>query len=153
MNIILVPVDDVDADPVVLQTPNNPRIEPEFLIGRAPDCNVRVAGDLVSRHHCGLVVDPQDGAVRVRDRRSRNGTFVNGQRVLGDCPLQDGDQLAVANVPFEIRFPPADSLWERAAARSLAARNGPRRQFAGSPSGSEEPKSSGCEIPSRLYSS
>jgi hypothetical protein len=34
----------------------------------------------------------------VEDKGSRNGTYVNGQRVTGRAPLRSGDRLVIANV-------------------------------------------------------
>jgi pSer/pThr/pTyr-binding forkhead associated (FHA) protein len=41
---------------------------PEFLIGRAADCDPRLRNPWISRHHCLLTI--QDGQVFVRDLRS-----------------------------------------------------------------------------------
>lgn len=92
-----------------------------WVIGRAPDCSLRVEGteviySLVSRHHCQLDVDPP--VVRVRDLGSRNGTFVNGERIgqrgrgepvidagQASSPvreLADGDELGLWPVVFKV---------------------------------------------------
>ena len=55
---------------------------PKFLIGRGEDCQLRPNSDLVSRHHCVLLVG--SGGAVIRDLNSRNGTFVNDQKVAGD---------------------------------------------------------------------
>ncbi len=53
------------------------------IIGRAEDCDIRLPMDWahadVSRHHCALDIDPP--AVGVRDLGSRNGTYVNGEKI------------------------------------------------------------------------
>ena len=50
------------------------------VIGRAPDCAIRICGAerdrCISRHHCQLYFDPP--LVRVQDLGSSNGTFING---------------------------------------------------------------------------
>jgi eukaryotic-like serine/threonine-protein kinase len=55
------------------------------LIGRAPDCQVRLWGTerdkLVSRHHCQVHFDPESLTLGVHDFGSRNGTYLNGQKV------------------------------------------------------------------------
>jgi len=66
---------------------------PRFTIGRAEDCDLRPNCPLVSRHHCELVV--QGSMVSIRDVHSKNGTYVNGQRVDGQRELHSGDQLGV----------------------------------------------------------
>jgi pSer/pThr/pTyr-binding forkhead associated (FHA) protein len=55
------------------------RLTRKLLIGRAEDCDLRLEGDFVSRHHCILLLD--EYTLRLRDLGSKNGTFVNGRRV------------------------------------------------------------------------
>lgn len=48
-------------------------------IGRVSDCLVIIDNPYVSRVHCEIIV--YDDRVTLRDLSSRNGTFVNGQRL------------------------------------------------------------------------
>ncbi len=48
-------------------------------LGRDADNDVVVDGEGVSRHHCLLLVGP--GGVEVVDQKSKNGTFVDGERI------------------------------------------------------------------------
>jgi pSer/pThr/pTyr-binding forkhead associated (FHA) protein len=41
--------------------------------------------------------------LRVRDLGSRNGTYVNGQKIKGDVVLRDGDKLFVGDLALEIK--------------------------------------------------
>jgi pSer/pThr/pTyr-binding forkhead associated (FHA) protein len=75
---------------------------PKFFIGRAEDCNLRPHSDLVSRHHCVIMVE--DGFVAARDFNSKNGTFVNGQKVAGETELKSGDHLKVGQIEFEVQI-------------------------------------------------
>ncbi len=50
------------------------------LVGRSHAANFRLAREQVSREHLLLRVD-DDGNLFVRDLGSRNGTFVNGERL------------------------------------------------------------------------
>ena len=54
--------------------------------GRALDCFIQFGGtqrdQLISRYHCQLDFAPP--AAHIRDLGSRNGTFINGQRVALD---------------------------------------------------------------------
>lgn len=65
----------------------------EHDIGRLPECWLTVDDDLASRQHARFhVAGPT--AVLV-DLGSRNGTFVNGKRIVGRCTLHDGDKVRV----------------------------------------------------------
>jgi pSer/pThr/pTyr-binding forkhead associated (FHA) protein/S1-C subfamily serine protease len=64
-------------------------------IGRGQECELRPVGPgdtAVSRVHAEIVLKP-NGEVVVRDTKSRNGTIVNGQRLVGEHLLALGDQL------------------------------------------------------------
>ena len=52
---------------------------PVVTVGRSVDNDIRVAGSMVSRHHCRIEVAP--GGAWVHDLGSANGTLVNGERV------------------------------------------------------------------------
>ncbi|MGO8751138.1 MAG: FHA domain-containing protein [Thermoguttaceae bacterium] len=73
---------------------------PRFFIGRAEDCHLRPRSDLISRHHCAILVD--EDFVAVRDFGSKNGTYVNNQRVTGETELKAGDRLRVGAIDFEV---------------------------------------------------
>lgn len=75
---------------------------PKFFIGRAPDCHLRPGSNLISRHHCAILV--KEGLVSVRDFGSTNGTAVNGERIRGERELSDGDCLAIGPLEFEVRL-------------------------------------------------
>ncbi len=74
----------------------------KFLIGRASDCHLRPHSDLVSRHHCVLLVE--EGFCAVRDFGSRNGTLLNDEPVAGQRELHNGDRLKVGNLEFEVEL-------------------------------------------------
>ena len=68
---------------------------PKFYIGRSEDCQLRPRSDLISRHHCAFIVEGE--YFGIRDFGSKNGTYCNGQRVIGECELKDGDKLTTLN--------------------------------------------------------
>jgi predicted component of type VI protein secretion system len=75
---------------------------PKFLIGRAEDCQLRPQSDLVSRHHCTIVL--AEGEVSIKDLGSRNGTFVNDERVEAERVLKSGDKLKVGPLEFDVQL-------------------------------------------------
>jgi pSer/pThr/pTyr-binding forkhead associated (FHA) protein len=79
-----------------------PVVGPKFFIGRADDCQLRPSSDLVSRHHCAILIE--DGFVAVRDLGSRNGTYVNGEPIRAEHELKGGDRLKVGPLEFEVRL-------------------------------------------------
>ncbi|MBR5243058.1 MAG: FHA domain-containing protein, partial [Thermoguttaceae bacterium] len=73
---------------------------PQFMIGRADDCHLKPRSELISRYHCAILTD--DGYVAVRDLGSKNGVYVNGQRVSIEQELKNGDQLVIGPLEFEV---------------------------------------------------
>lgn len=70
------------------------RREPVTL-GRAADCDIVLPERQISRYHVRIEWDV-DGYV-LRDLGSKNGTFVNGERVRGQLyRLRDGDEISLA---------------------------------------------------------
>lgn len=79
-----------------------PLPETIFLIGRDRQCHLRPHCQLVSKLHCAIAA--WAGKVRVRDLKSRNGTFLNGQPIQGEVVVNDGDQLQVGTLVFAFRI-------------------------------------------------
>lgn len=67
----------------------------EVSVGRAPSCDIVLADDLASRHHATLFSDA--GGVSVRDNHSRNGTMLNGERLLGSKELYHLDEIVIGS--------------------------------------------------------
>jgi pSer/pThr/pTyr-binding forkhead associated (FHA) protein len=72
----------------------------KYLVGRAPDCHLRPASNMVSRHHCVFKQDQY--TLRCRDLGSTNGTFVNNERIQGEVFLKDGDIVQVGDVTLQV---------------------------------------------------
>lgn len=73
---------------------------PKFFIGRSEDCHLRPRSDLISRHHCVLILE--GNYLGVRDFGSKNGTLVNGERVVGERELKAGNRLKIGPLEFEV---------------------------------------------------
>ena len=72
----------------------------QFVIGRGEECQLRPRSEAVSRRHC--VVKIETNTVVVQDLGSKNGTYVNGQRIESEMVLKAGDQLQVGPLLFEV---------------------------------------------------
>lgn len=66
----------------------------ETTIGRWPDNDVVIADRWVSRHHARIV--RRGLRYVIEDLGSKNGTLVNGQRLMAPQELEDGDSIQVA---------------------------------------------------------
>jgi len=73
---------------------------PKCIIGREEGCHLRPHSDAISRQHC--VILTTENEVIVRDLKSRNGTFVNDERVTDEAVLLSGDILRVGPLEFEL---------------------------------------------------
>ena len=65
--------------------------KPVFTIGRRSECDLRLTGADISRIHAEITAE--NGAITIRDKQSRFGTFVNGERVNAERTLTHADQL------------------------------------------------------------
>ena len=66
----------------------------EMAIGRSTDCEIHIPVRWISRTHARL--RRQGGQFNLEDAGSKNGVFVNGQRVVKPQPLNDGDVIQLA---------------------------------------------------------
>jgi DNA-binding CsgD family transcriptional regulator len=64
-----------------------------MTIGRAVENDISIADPEASAVHAAL--EPLAGAWTISDLSSRNGTFVNGERVLAERPLHRGDEIRI----------------------------------------------------------
>lgn len=55
-----------------------PRDKAQFTLGSAPDCDISIPGDYLSRVHCKL--ERRGDRLRVHDHDSKNGTYFNNVR-------------------------------------------------------------------------
>ena len=72
------------------------------IVGRALDCDIRIANQEVSRYHCLLY--REGDRTFLHDRGSSNGTFINGLRLATRPePVIVGDNVMLGNLSFTFR--------------------------------------------------
>ena len=76
--------------------------EGEHLLGRDPALEVCLDSSSVSRQHARVQI--ADGVAMLEDLGSKNGTFVNGQRITTAVRLGDRDQIGVGEVRLRFRI-------------------------------------------------
>jgi FHA domain len=69
------------------------------VVGRHPQCDIRLDSLRVSRHHCCMTSD--HGEVLVRDLGSTNGIRINGHRVEFGR-LKPNDELSIAHIRYRL---------------------------------------------------
>jgi predicted component of type VI protein secretion system len=69
------------------------------LIGRHPECDVRIDLPKVSRRHCCVALAYD--RVMIRDLGSRNGLRVNGF-LVEEAQLQGGDEVAIGPILYRM---------------------------------------------------
>jgi hypothetical protein len=94
-------VSELEREPALLVWQDGDLIKDQWVIsytpvtiGRAPDCEVQLDVRWVSRQHAFIRME--DKAYVLEDAGSKNGVFVNGQRLTHSYTLEDGDRIQVA---------------------------------------------------------
>ena len=77
------------------------------VIGRAPDATIQLDSPGVSRYHARVVVAGHDATLQ--DVQSKNGTYLNGQRVGESARLSDGDEIRLGSIVMTFKIATATS--------------------------------------------
>src|SRR5215207_2415618 len=117
----------------------------ELIFGRDPSSTVKYApdrDDLVGRQHAKITQDPNDPSqFIVSDLNSRNGTFVNRQRITGTVRVNPGDvvQLGPGGPEFVFEIEPRPAGATRATRVVQAGPTAPATRVPGGPGPSAPP--------------
>jgi DNA-binding NtrC family response regulator len=81
-------------------------LERRLVVGRGATADLMLIDEKVSREHCAF--EPAGEGWTVGDLNSRNGTWVNGERVAAPVRLKAGDQVGVGDsvLVFDPPFEP-----------------------------------------------
>jgi len=78
-------------------------IDKELLIGRDEACDITIPDRQVSRLHAKI--EPIENAeIRLVDLDSKNGTYINGERIKDSHNLIDGDAIKIALIQEMVFF-------------------------------------------------
>lgn len=69
------------------------------VIGRSKECDIIIDDTYVSEYHAQIVKDGKQ--LKVVDLDSKNGTFVNGERIVSEYELKAQDKIRVGNTDVE----------------------------------------------------
>jgi serine phosphatase RsbU (regulator of sigma subunit) len=73
--------------------------EEKTVIGRHPDCTIKLDSNMLSRRHASLN-DLGASGYAIEDLGSGNGTFVNGKKIEGLTPLKHDDRIKLGPILF-----------------------------------------------------
>ena len=77
----------------------------KISIGRAMTNDIVLEDAAASRHHAEFRVDEAAKKVSIVDLDSTNGTFVNHERISGECVLKANDVIRIGQVIFNLVSP------------------------------------------------
>jgi len=73
-----------------------PLRDKQVTLGRSADNDIPIPDPFSSGHHALIV--PSETGYAVRDNGSKNGTFVNGKKVMALTELKEGDEILIGSV-------------------------------------------------------
>jgi len=76
------------------------QVSGSVTVGREKTATLHVDDKTLSREHTKFYIE--NGKLFVRDLESRNGTFLNGQRIQNTQPLKPGDRVKVGLATFTV---------------------------------------------------
>ncbi len=66
------------------------------VVGRSPENDVVIQDGYVSRRHCAILIHANN-RVELFDIASKNGTYLNGNKLHGSTPLKPGDEIRMCD--------------------------------------------------------
>jgi pSer/pThr/pTyr-binding forkhead associated (FHA) protein len=117
----LIPIDKGSSPPIPLH-------RPVLLIGRHPECDIRLDLPKISRRHCCLALAYD--RVLIRDLGSHNGLRVNG-RLVEEARLNAGDEVAIGPIIYRLEVETAKPASPISAATRPAPGSSPEKHATG----------------------
>jgi adenylate cyclase len=85
-------------------------------LGRAVTNDILLEDAAASRHHAEIWADETQERFSIVDLDSTNGTFVNHERISGECPLKANDMIRIGQIIIEIAWPGDEQAIKQGAA-------------------------------------
>ena len=100
-----------------------PLIRDEITIGRKEGNTIRLTERNVSRRHAKLL--KQNGSVFIEDLTSYNGIKVNGDRIAGRAPVNEGDRIQIGDYQLALKLDKTQNAGQAAAAAATTSPGAP----------------------------
>jgi len=101
--------DEGRSDVPYLRTESGQRLElmPNrvYVLGRGDLCDLRVDDEACSRRHAKVSVAGDPRIVHVADLGSKNGTFVNEERLTEPRQVETGDRIQIGTTVYVVGLP------------------------------------------------
>jgi hypothetical protein len=75
-----------------------------YVMGRGRDCDIVVEDLACSRRHALLTLDNGANCAFVEDLNSRNGTYLNGERLVAKAPLKQGSRIRIGATVYLVHL-------------------------------------------------
>jgi pSer/pThr/pTyr-binding forkhead associated (FHA) protein len=111
------------------------------VIGRRHSCDLCIPLMSVSRKHCQLNYD--DGVLKIRDLGSRNGTYLNGKRIIDEAVVQAGNSIGIGPLTFVLQI---DGQPQTIAEPGSAVRSSPSQEDAATEDIADEQLDTSAEL-------
>ncbi len=111
----------------------------KFVVGRGHEVDLQLQDESVSRRHALFRIDATEGAV-IEDLGSQNGTFVNGQPILGCVRLAVGDRIRLGSCDIELARVFGPSAFEAERVTAPMSRERDSREPPNDPLGALSPR-------------
>ncbi len=83
------------------------KIKDKIIIGRTKECDIQLPQLTITREHAEIT-QTGDDEYSIKDLGSKNGTFVNGERIEGSTSITPSDDINIGAFKFRINRPAED---------------------------------------------
>jgi len=103
---------------IVVAGPNEgdyyPLKQTTTVVGRDAKCPIQIVDQMMSRVHLEIRYQDSDQSFCAKDLNSANGVMINGNRLMRETKLANGDLIELGNsklMYFGREFPDRESAW------------------------------------------